>query len=274
MVKEDKYADYYDRHLPAPGAPIRMLELGVQSGGSVRAWRQYYGSNLYYVGVDINPLCNRSHSPRENLHIEIGSQGDGAFLEQLCLKHGPFNVIIDDGQHNSEMIRASLEILFPSSKCMAAESVYAIEDTHTMMWHRFNEGNPSTIYSLAGEAWWSQHFYWAPRMKPGRTTYPGGRNGGSPTHPHPTFGRMVKGVHAYDSMLLIERSAQHRQMREIQRGTSKVAVQECLQSGLRPAPVVPDRMSCRPKTTGEIWQEKDARYPRVTTSSSTGAQKP
>ena len=86
-----------------------MLELGVQSGGSVRAWRQYYGSNLYYsyVGVDINPLCNRSHSPRENLHIEIGSQGDGAFLEQLCLKHGSFNVIIDDGQRNSEMIRAS-----------------------------------------------------------------------------------------------------------------------------------------------------------------------
>ena len=85
IVKEDKYADYYDRHLPAPGAPIRMLELGVQSGGSVRAWRQYYSSNLYYVGVDINPLCNRSHSPGENLHIEIGSQHSGSMSVDFIL---------------------------------------------------------------------------------------------------------------------------------------------------------------------------------------------
>jgi hypothetical protein len=32
-----------------------MLEIGVQSGGSLEMWKSYFGPNLRYYGVDINP---------------------------------------------------------------------------------------------------------------------------------------------------------------------------------------------------------------------------
>ena len=65
-------------------------------------WQQFVLCRRRYQST-VQPIA----FAQRNLHIEIGSQGDGAFLEQLCLKHGSFNVIIDDGQRNSEMIRAS-----------------------------------------------------------------------------------------------------------------------------------------------------------------------
>ena len=42
-----EYAEPYQMHFPKPGgAPLRLLEIGVQSGGSAIAWQQYYGSSL------------------------------------------------------------------------------------------------------------------------------------------------------------------------------------------------------------------------------------
>ena len=69
-------ANAYERHLPAPGsqAQIKILEMGVQSGGSTRTWRKHYGSSLYYVGLDINPGCIRSAREAEQTFVEIGSQ--------------------------------------------------------------------------------------------------------------------------------------------------------------------------------------------------------
>ena len=35
----------------------------------------------------------------QNIFVEIGSQTDAAFLRHVCQKHGPFDVIIEDGSH-------------------------------------------------------------------------------------------------------------------------------------------------------------------------------
>jgi hypothetical protein len=135
--KWDEYADHYDQHVQhirqqaiANWTRVNILEIGVQSGGSTRAWRQYFGVLTNYIGVDINPNCKEVES--ENIKIEIGSQADPYFLIGLCLKYGPFDLIIDDGGHTTEMIRVSLEILW---HCMKHDGVYVIEDTHSMsMW--------------------------------------------------------------------------------------------------------------------------------------------
>ena len=65
------------------GAELRMLEIGVQSGGSARTWKRYYGTALYYVGVDISPATRRSHSPSEKIFVEIGDQGNARFQDGL-----------------------------------------------------------------------------------------------------------------------------------------------------------------------------------------------
>ena len=111
LHKIDLYADYYTTHLPPraregePCEQIKMMEIGVQSGGSARAWKQYYGSQLYYVGIDINPLAARTTSEQDSLYIEIVFQGSAEFMLDVCKRHGPFNIIIDDGAHSEDMIK-------------------------------------------------------------------------------------------------------------------------------------------------------------------------
>src|SRR6266487_3666404 len=50
------YIDVYDRHLSRfRNSSFKMLEIGVAEGGSMRLWRDYFGSQAVLFGVDINP---------------------------------------------------------------------------------------------------------------------------------------------------------------------------------------------------------------------------
>ena len=202
------YADHYEAHLPPRGQKVRMLEIGVQSGGSARTWLQYYGSNLYYVGLDINPLTVRSRSPSENIFVEIGSQANATLLHDICRRHGPFDVVVDDGGHSSALITAPLQALFPSSQCMAPEGVYVVEDACVMMGTRYAK-KPSEIYNLAGEAWWSMHAHPC-TQRPARPccVRPNLNFDGNGARAHPTFGLHVVAVHLYESLAFLMRGVQ------------------------------------------------------------------
>jgi hypothetical protein len=129
------YADHYNVLLPSANnilGKIKMLEIGVQSGGSAKAWKRCYRDKLEYVGIDIDPRCMRSENTSENIHIQIGSQLNTTFLESVCSQFGPFDVVIDDGGHTGNMIETSLAAIFSSDACMGKDSIYAVEDTHTM----------------------------------------------------------------------------------------------------------------------------------------------
>jgi len=113
-----------------PGHKVKVFEMGVQSGGSSRVWRRYFGPSLSYVGLDINDKCLRYESPDLGIHIEIGSQSNATLLKEICAKYGPFDMIVDDGAHQTSYIMASLNALWPD--CLLDEAVYCIEDLHTM----------------------------------------------------------------------------------------------------------------------------------------------
>ena len=68
--------------------------------------------------------------PEKGIHILTGSQMDEQLLLRVCRDYGPFDIVIDDGGHTSEMIMRSFNVLFG---CMHDEGVYAIEDLHTMV---------------------------------------------------------------------------------------------------------------------------------------------
>ena len=91
----DLYADTYQRFLPTPqtnGPELRMLKIGIQSGGSARTWKQFYDEQLYYAGIDVDPLSRRIDNHSKSIYVEIGSQSDYDFLRSVCVKHGPFGV--------------------------------------------------------------------------------------------------------------------------------------------------------------------------------------
>jgi 23S rRNA U2552 (ribose-2'-O)-methylase RlmE/FtsJ len=71
------------------------------------------------VGIDIDPNCKRHET--ERIKVEIGDQGDRAFLEQVVEKHGGFDIILDDGSHDATHQRLGFEV-------MRARIYYVIED--------------------------------------------------------------------------------------------------------------------------------------------------
>lgn len=206
-----EYADHYEHHLPrraATGRVVRLLEIGVQSGGSVQMWRDWFGAGFHYVGVDVDARCLRFARPEQQLHIAIGSQLNASFLLSLCRAHGPFDVIIDDAAHMAAHIRRSLQVLFPDDRCMATpSSLYVVEDLHTMMMPNYVELGPSEFDALSSEAFRSTMSYWSP---------------GATRH-HPIFGRRVAGVHLYDSIAFIDRGAEQAALTHVKLGKRRAS---------------------------------------------------
>jgi len=111
------------------GRSVQMLEIGVKSGGSTRVWKRYFRGLTQYVGLDINPRCRMFQSLEEGIRIITGSQLDKRLLYKICKEYGPFDLVVDDGGHTDDMIRTSLKMLW---NCMKDNSVYVIEDLHTV----------------------------------------------------------------------------------------------------------------------------------------------
>jgi Methyltransferase domain len=120
------YTDTYARffaHLR--DEPIRLLEIGVASGASLRMWEEFF-PRARLIGVDVAESARLQAGERTTVHI--GDQSDVAFLDALGRTEGPFDIVIDDGGHLMEQHRTSLERLWPY---VSDSGYYAIEDLRT-----------------------------------------------------------------------------------------------------------------------------------------------
>jgi predicted O-methyltransferase YrrM len=117
----DKY-DFYFNHLRDKN--IKMLEIGILKGSSIRMWDRYF-SNAQINAIDINPDCKKHE--KENVKIYICDQSNIDFLNKhFC--DSEFDIIIDDGSHIPKHQIASFEFLF---KKLKPSGLYVIEDLHT-----------------------------------------------------------------------------------------------------------------------------------------------
>jgi hypothetical protein len=148
--KKEEFLDIYDSHFtPFKYKPIRFLEIGVQHGGSLEIWRQYFENMTELVGVDCTKECKDFEEGITK--IVIGDQADKELLESL----GNFDIIVDDGGHSMHQQRVSFEVLFPK---LNKGGIYVIEDLHTSYWGAFQDDTPTTemlkefIDDINGEA--------------------------------------------------------------------------------------------------------------------------
>jgi hypothetical protein len=138
------YFEIYDElFAPFLARPIRMLEIGVYQGGSLRMWRKVLHPQSLIVGIDIDPNCARFDSPGEQIRVRIGSQDDPAFLAAVAAEFGPFDIILDDGSHMCSHMIASFGHLFLPA--LAAHGLYIVEDTHTNFWAQYRDWGYSFI---------------------------------------------------------------------------------------------------------------------------------
>lgn len=164
--KLENYYDEYDFHFSRireraekSGTQIRILEIGVQGGGSLYMWKEYF-PHIHITGVDIDPAC-RQYADGKCIDIEIGNQSNEHFLRKVEKEYGPFDIIIDDGGHTMNQQIVSFKTLFPLLK---DGGIYVIEDIHTSYWYEFGGRirKRRTAVGLLKELVDDMH-YWAAR---------------------------------------------------------------------------------------------------------------
>jgi len=129
------YCRKYEKYLPFKREEnLKIFEIGVARGDSLRMWKDYYyNSNIF--SIDVLPECKQYEE--ERITIEIGSQTDSIFLDRLCYKYAPFDMIIDDGSHINSDVIYSFKHLF---EYVRSGGVYIVEDASTSYWPDYGGG--------------------------------------------------------------------------------------------------------------------------------------
>jgi len=141
------YFELYDRYFSKfRDRPIRMLEIGVFRGGSLRMWKEYFHPDSIIVGIDIDESCAAHEIADRNVFVRIGSQADPNFLGEVNGEFGPFDIILDDGSHKTHHQITSFGALFRDA--LKDGGCYMVEDCHTNYWLKHVD-SPETFIDVA-----------------------------------------------------------------------------------------------------------------------------
>ncbi len=120
-----RYDLAYQRFLPPRDKPIRLLEIGIAAGASLRAWEEWF-PNATIHAVDINPAASEHASERSR--VFIGNTESREFLQSLVAETGGgWDVVIDDGGHEYAQNVVGFEELWPE---VMPGGLYVVEDLH------------------------------------------------------------------------------------------------------------------------------------------------
>lgn len=120
------FLDYVDR-------PFKLLEIGIGGegrevgGASLQLWAEVFPLAEIY-GLDI---YDKSVLETDRVKTFIVDQGDSAALSEFVKKHGPFDIIIDDGSHKRS---DQLTSLFSLISSVVPGGYYVLEDYFTSYW--------------------------------------------------------------------------------------------------------------------------------------------
>lgn len=138
------YFEIYSKHFePYRSHPIKMLEIGVYRGGSLRMWKEFFHPESTIVGIDIDKSCQAHEIADRKVHVRIGSQADPDFLKKVNDEFGPFDIILDDGSHKTHHQITSFGALFRLA--LKEGGCYMVEDLHTNYWIMYTDSPESFI---------------------------------------------------------------------------------------------------------------------------------
>ena len=175
-----------------------VLEIGVDNGGSLQMWNEYFGKDCYLYGIDNRPKFDYNNT-EEYLgfyaKLFVGDQGDQDFLNLVNDYVGgnhkgnienTFDIVIDDGSHWMWHQILTFETLFPK---MREGGIYLVEDTHSSYMNIFGGKykQPHTFIEYCKniiDVLHMDHFE-------STTDFP--------------WTRHIKSIHFYDSVVVIEK---------------------------------------------------------------------
>jgi hypothetical protein len=145
MHKWHHYFEVYERHFGRlRHARPAVLEIGVQGGGSLEMWRDYFGEDARLYGIDSSPGAKRNEDIATKVYI--GDQADRNFLREVRREVGMLDIVIDDGGHRADQQITSFEELYSA---LSETGVYLVEDTHTALWGGTYNNRPDGLNILS-----------------------------------------------------------------------------------------------------------------------------
>ena len=141
------YLDEYEKKLNSYiNKKINLLEIGIQNGGSLEIWSKYFREAKKFVGCDINPDCSNLTYQDPRINLVIGDANSSEILKEIQQHSPKFDIIIDDGSHNSSDIIKSFSLYFP---LLEEGGIFIVEDLHCSYWDRFEGGLFDTNSSIS-----------------------------------------------------------------------------------------------------------------------------
>jgi hypothetical protein len=140
------YFDIYHRHFAKfIGKDVRIVEIGVYSGGSLDMWKRYFGSKSVVYGIDIESACKTYEG--ESVKVFIGDQADRHFWKRFKEQVPPVDIVIDDGGHLAHQQVVTLQELFPH---LRPGGIYLCEDVHdkTNPFHAYIDGLARNLHAF------------------------------------------------------------------------------------------------------------------------------
>jgi glycosyltransferase involved in cell wall biosynthesis len=128
-VYESIFAEYRDKQ-------VSLLEIGIQNGGSLEVYAEYFSDAAIIVGNDINPRCRLLSYP-PCIRVVVGSCVDEQTKGQITAISPSFDIVVDDGSHTSKDIILAFLKYFP---IVNAGGIYIIEDLHASYWQDWGGG--------------------------------------------------------------------------------------------------------------------------------------
>lgn len=126
--------------------PVKLLEIGIQNGGSLDIWAKYFPHAHKLIGCDINPDCAQLTYDDPCIALVIGDANSSQAEAEILAHSEAFDLIIDDGSHTSIDIVRTFSRYFSR---LNDGGLYVVEDLHCSYWQQFGGGLYAPYSSIA-----------------------------------------------------------------------------------------------------------------------------
>lgn len=138
----DFYEDIFESYFFGLGSDVKLLEIGVRDGSSIKMWRDFFGKNSVIVGID--------KEITKGISGAIVTIADAYSKEGLnYIKTIRANILIDDGSHLSHDIITLIDFLLESKNNFPHIFIY--EDCHAAFFDEYTPNGTKNAYHYALE---------------------------------------------------------------------------------------------------------------------------
>ena len=131
------YLDVYEEKLNQfQKLPIKLFEIGILNGGSLEIFSKYFSNAKLILGCDIDPKCKNLQYRESNIKVIVGDVNAESTKNEVN-KFDKFDLIVDDGSHNSDDIVKTFCNYFNHLK---DGGLFIIEDLHCSYWREHKGG--------------------------------------------------------------------------------------------------------------------------------------